>query len=131
MLKNVAEALQIPVMVTNQITTQYHAAVVDPSGDKQPGDSKQDTLVKGQIIPALGNTWSHCVTTRILLHSIMDARRLVIAKSPQSPMVELGYTVGSAGVVQSEDFAPVIPQQGEDAGHFAQIEMGGMAKFDL
>jgi hypothetical protein len=74
-------------------------------------------------VPALGNTWSHCVTTRILLHSAEDMRKLVIAKSPCSPMVEMTYLVSKAGVEQGEE--ATLPVAGVDMGHFAGIDMGG------
>ena len=78
-----------------------------------------------QIVPALGNTWSHCVTTRILLHSTGISRQLVIAKSPCSPMVELEYEITQAGVLQVGDVLAEVPASGEDAGHFSRIRMGG------
>jgi hypothetical protein len=78
---------------------------------------------KNQIVPALGNTWSHCVTTRILLHSTQEVRKLVIAKSPSSPMVEMAYLVVKAGVAQGEE--ATLPISGADAGHFSSIDMGG------
>lgn len=52
-LKLLAESFQIPVLVTNQITTKFN----NSSGG-------YDT---GSLVPALGPMWAHAVNTRLTL----------------------------------------------------------------
>ena len=49
LLKFIAERFDIPVIVTNQVTTTFRSSSNNSN-----------------LLPALGNTWSHCVNTRLL-----------------------------------------------------------------
>ena len=66
------------------------------------------------LAPALGNTWSHCVSHRLSLtidpdpvpdlgdrdhHPAADRRTATIVKSCLAPPVAVGYRVTAAGVV--------------------------------
>ena len=82
-------------LVTNQVT---------------PGSNSQ-------LLPALGNTWAHCVNTRLRLNATKEVRRITspghsntseievikrtlkITKSPLSGPVELQYEINERGVV--------------------------------
>ena len=64
--------------MTNQITTQV---LCDQSGEPQ---SDCDWMLegvegasKGVVTTALGNTWSHCVSTRMVLQFLERGRRMV------------------------------------------------------
>lgn len=50
-LKTISESFDVPVVVTNQVTTRFGAG------------SKQD----GALVAALGPMWAHAVNTRITL----------------------------------------------------------------
>jgi len=137
LLKTIAEGVGIPIMVTNQITTQHTkektavdlrttSGAIVAADDPEPSEilTQRARMDRKHIIPALGNTWSHCVTTRVILHSMGASRRLVIAKSPSAPMAELGYCIVKEGVQQDLE-GTKLPEAGTDAGHFNDIEMGG------
>ncbi|KAF2368163.1 DNA recombination and repair protein Rad51-like C-terminal [Trinorchestia longiramus] len=53
------------------------------------------------VTPALGNTWTHFVNTRLIFQYTADlaVRQLVIVKSPVSPLAVFDYTVTPAGVL--------------------------------
>lgn len=56
------------IVVTNQITT--HMSHVQSEGEEL-------AIERGVVTAALGNTWSHCVNTRLLLQFMADGKRLV------------------------------------------------------
>lgn len=62
---------------------------------------------------ALGNTWAHCVNTRLVLEEIQNTspnvdvetyRRIKIAKSPVSPVILIPYKIASEGILLDEQF---------------------------
>lgn len=79
-LKWIAEAFRIPVLVTN------HAIV-----------GSADSLKA-----ALGTAWSHCVNTRFVMREHDNQRLLCIEKSPIAPPLSVPYTIGPMGLVPLE-----------------------------
>ena len=63
-LKYLAEAFRIPVLVTNQVTTQWGEAAAFGSGGGGGGGSE------GHLTAALGTLWAHAVNTRLVLESL-------------------------------------------------------------
>ncbi|XP_077567635.1 DNA repair protein RAD51 homolog 2 [Stigmatopora nigra] len=93
-LKYLAHQFNIPVVLTNQITTHI---VNQGSGTATEGDS-------GMVTAALGNTWSHSVNTRFIMqYDDGRQRQLLIAKSPVAPFVMLNYTIQKEGIVIKEN----------------------------
>ncbi|XP_061610073.1 DNA repair protein RAD51 homolog 2 isoform X3 [Phyllopteryx taeniolatus] len=88
-LKYLAHQFNIPVVLTNQITTQIgHQG----SGPLTEGDS-------GIVTAALGNTWSHSVNTRFIVQYVDGLQRqLLVAKSPVAPFAVLNYTIQKEGI---------------------------------
>lgn len=90
LLKYFAERFNIPVLVTNQVTTSTSSEL-----------SKDSCL-----IAALGNTWAHAVNTRLMIrHSNEDhsIRELLVAKSPLCPLSKFLYKIDASGIVQVDD----------------------------
>lgn len=83
-LKSLAESFNIPVLVTNQITTQFHG-----------GNQK--------LVPALGPMWAHAVSTRLELSAGDESRSLVLSKSNLAPSIRIPYKVTTMGI--EEDVA--------------------------
>jgi hypothetical protein len=106
------------VVVTNQVTTKH-----TQEGSSGAKDADGYGGSDGDLAPALGNTWSHCVNTRLLLdasaHSMGTAggggddmegggmeghtgeqsvRRMTIAKSPVAASVSVHYSIQAGGV---------------------------------
>ncbi|GAX22257.1 RAD51-like protein 2 [Fistulifera solaris] len=54
----------------------------------------------GELIPALGESWAHAVTTRLILshHRGTNERTCTLAKSPRLPAASANYQVTSAGI---------------------------------
>lgn len=81
-LKYLGETFNIPVVVTNQVTTTYS------NGDPNRGSS---------IAAALGPTWAHSVTTRFILKEKNVVRILEVAKSPLYSPVTYIYCINEKG----------------------------------
>lgn len=93
LLKRVAEIFGIPVVVTNQMTTCR--PVNSASSDQVLGPQPERVLSA-----ALGNTWAHCVNTRLELRKDEGGNRhLCIAKSPISPPVTFPVRISEGGIV--------------------------------
>ena len=81
-LKSLAESFNIPVVVTNQITTKIEGS-------------------KAWLAPALGTAWSHAVNTRLTLSADVagePGRSLCVSKSSFAPSVRVPYTVTRKGL---------------------------------
>ncbi|XP_077408755.1 DNA repair protein RAD51 homolog 2 isoform X2 [Vanacampus margaritifer] len=82
-LKYLAHQFNIPVVLTNQITTHI--------GHQGSGS--------GIVTAALGNTWSHCVNTRFIVQYVNGLKRqLLVAKSPVASFAVLNYTIQKGGI---------------------------------
>lgn len=90
LLKYIAEAFSIPVIVTNQVTTK-----LDDDFGANDGNSFVTT--------ALGNTWSHSVNTRLLLEytSCTEGRMITIVKSPLARTAASPYSIDDAGLIST------------------------------
>lgn len=55
------------------------------------------------VIPALGNAWHHCVSTRLVLEQFEDYRTITIAKSPIAAKDSADFEIGMAGLVEIHD----------------------------
>lgn len=100
LLKYYAESFHIPVVVTNQVNSL-------PS---QKIEENDHSLFKIRYATAaLGTVWSHCVNTRLVLEYyhpnevIEEAKdrklfRMIIAKSPVSPVISFPYYIDSNGL---------------------------------
>ncbi|ORX91152.1 hypothetical protein K493DRAFT_52980 [Basidiobolus meristosporus CBS 931.73] len=73
------------------------------------------------VTAALGNTWAHSVTTRLIVEYVESAehlekanlRKISVAKSPIAPHGEFLYTIGKAGVVGLGRFSPEVDSEHE------------------
>lgn len=100
-LKYLAHQFNIPVVLTNQITTHL-------------GGSEEGS---GFVTAALGNTWSHSVNTRLIVQYVdAQQRQILIAKSPVAPFAVLNYTVEKQGIcIDGEDSQETL-YEGTDPG---------------
>ncbi|KAM9840488.1 DNA repair protein RAD51 homolog 2 [Aulostomus maculatus] len=106
-LKYLAHQLNIPVVLTNQVTTHVGDQGSAPSAE---GDS-------GFVTAALGNTWSHSVNTRFIVQYVDRVQRqILIAKSPVAPFAVLNYTIQKQGIcVDGKDSHETV-YEGTDPG---------------
>eukprot|EP00048_Salpingoeca_helianthica_P018826 m.243227 g.243227 ORF g.243227 m.243227 type:complete len:358 (-) comp27182_c0_seq1:21-1094(-) len=89
-LIRLAVSHNLAVVLTNQMTT------------KLGGESR------GQLVPALGESWGHMCTNRIVLSWQRGVRCATLAKSPTLPETTINYDVTPAGIrdVWVADLAP-------------------------
>ena len=66
-------------MVTNQITTHVSRDQVTKSDWLEETNGELED--RGLVTAALGNTWSHCVNTRLVLQFMEGGKRMV-SESP-------------------------------------------------
>lgn len=127
-MKRVASIADCVILVTNQVTTadgtrsgasatrsassssaSSSSAPVDDSDAAENPSEVADDL---SLIPALGNTWSHCINVRLVFeylpaestegHPCADARvprRARVVKSPLVGATELPFRIDATGVV--------------------------------
>uniref|UniRef100_A0A671MZ22 RAD51 paralog B n=1 Tax=Sinocyclocheilus anshuiensis TaxID=1608454 RepID=A0A671MZ22_9TELE len=110
------------VVLTNQITTHVGEKVHCPQWNQADVSSEEDS---GFVTAALGNTWSHCVNTRLIVQYEDTERRqlntlllcIVITKSPMAPFAMLSYTVQSEGIrLEGNENPESVLNQGTDPG---------------
>ena len=72
--------------MTNQITTHM---------SHDHSEVEETMMERGVVTAALGNTWSHCVNTRLLLQFLPDGKRLVLNYSRiiYITVISMVYTV--------------------------------------
>ncbi|XP_070782162.1 DNA repair protein RAD51 homolog 2 [Enoplosus armatus] len=88
-LKYLAHQFNIPVVLTNQITTHV--------GNR--GSPLSAEVDSGFVTASLGNTWSHSVNTRLIVQfANAYQRQILIAKSPVAPFAVLNYTIQKQGI---------------------------------
>ncbi|ESN99048.1 hypothetical protein HELRODRAFT_66822 [Helobdella robusta] len=107
-LKHLASSFHIPVIITNQITTQFKKPsdvnILHKDNCKVDEDNKcyalDDTTKNESTVLALGTYWTHCVNSRILLQytEMHTLRELCLVKSSQAPPLKLFYTIDSSGL---------------------------------
>ena len=105
-LKYLASTFNIPVLVTNQVTSTES---INKMFTMQTAEGVQvaATLPEPSYVslnPALGNTWAHCVNVRILIelfaHS-QSLRRVRIVKSPSCSSNSAYVDITAKGIVES------------------------------
>ncbi|CAM9591377.1 unnamed protein product, partial [Discosporangium mesarthrocarpum] len=105
-LKRLAYVFNAVVLVTNQVTTRFAPSNEPPQGGQQASVRSDDSFfqadvdghVGSYIVPALGNTWHHCVSNRLLLEHHETHREIRLCKSPLAPSVACKYEVETAGL---------------------------------
>jgi RAD51-like protein 2 len=85
-LAQLAANFRLAVVAINQMTTKFVGA-----GSIQSNNS--------HLVPALGESWAHAVTTRIILSSLSDdLRTCTLVKSPRLPSGSANYNIMECGV---------------------------------
>ncbi|CAM9349639.1 unnamed protein product [Pylaiella littoralis] len=113
-LKSLAYTFSAVVVVTNQVTTGFSSTSGIQAGSRQGiashtnSSSRKEnpafeTEVSGgrgesHIIPALGNTWHHCVSNRLILEQHEGYREMHLTKSPLAPAVSCRFVVQESGL---------------------------------
>jgi len=85
------------VVLMNQVTTKL--------GDRGGGDGGGAAAaadVAARLVPALGDSWAHAATHRIILHWHEGQRRAFIYKSPTQPAAGAEYAVTKEGLRQAK-----------------------------
>lgn len=93
----------IAVVVVNQMTTQI-------SGTNSSSETRSSTDFSTSLIPALGESWAHAVTTRLLLSADISnggvltradrhQRRIcTLVKSPHKPSGTASFIITEYGI---------------------------------
>ncbi|KAJ3178499.1 DNA repair protein rad51c [Geranomyces variabilis] len=115
-LRALAENRDVAVVMTNQMTTRIRR-VGAGLGD---GDS-------ATLVPALGDSWGHACTNRVILSWQDDARQASLVKSPNLPEATVLYAITADGVRDIAGFAaPPAPAAGtSNSRKRPHSELGG------
>lgn len=89
LLVDIASSFDIAVVVINQMTTKFGVS------GAAPGESR--------LVPALGESWAHATTTRLVLSSNLSSsaqaqRTCTLVKSPHRPPGTATYKVLECGI---------------------------------
>ncbi|XP_042867396.1 DNA repair protein RAD51 homolog 2-like [Penaeus japonicus] len=130
-LKSIAQQLNICVVVTNQVTSRFvdKEPLITGEGLEDEAETlsagSKETTYSSHITPALGNTWTHCVNTRLILqYDGTTSRQLIIAKSPVAPFAAFAYDIGAGGIEIKEN-RTFYSYSGSDPGlHKIQVQRG-------
>lgn len=100
-LKWLSDQFVVPIVLTNQVTTKVNSEdpEVDGSSMFNAANCRTAETATGSILPALGNTWSHSVTTRLMLK---PGGVLQIHKCPGAAKLHIQYKISAAGLVEQE-----------------------------
>lgn len=82
-LNQVAYTYNVGIVLMNHVTTRYDRNV---SG------------LNSRVIPSLGEQWSHCITSRIMLTWSDQQRIATLVKSPSRPMGAVEFEVNENGI---------------------------------
>lgn len=106
-LIELAKDFNLAVVLMNQVTTKFGQGKV------------------AELVPALGETWGHSSTNRIMLYEKNGTRFARLLKSPNRKKAEVPFQITEQGV-RSVDYIPDVPnhegeeeqeEQGEDHDH--------------
>lgn len=100
-LYQIAFQKNVAVVVLNHVTTKVNRAASNTSDPATTTTTTNEGST--QVVPALGDHWSHCVTNRIMMHweKTMDGcieRVARLTKSPSCPCSRATFAVLSKGV---------------------------------
>lgn len=94
MMKYIAEKFEIPILVTNQITTVVSKLEQDVNYELELIDDAS------HVTAALGNTWAHAINTRLTLQYLdQGLRQIMVTKSPLSPYKIFTYSIQTQGII--------------------------------
>ena len=98
-LGDIAQTYQIAIVVLNQMTTK----IFHHNNNNKSGQSSSNT--SSRLVPALGESWAHATTTRILLsentstsQSSSSIKTFTLVKSPHLPQGKVQFQILSVGI---------------------------------
>ncbi|KAL9322812.1 hypothetical protein ACSQ67_010865 [Phaseolus vulgaris] len=104
-IKSLAEFSRIPVVLTNQVRSQFGDESRMYSFQAQSRSTIKDNpaTYDSHLVAALGINWAHAVTIRLVLEARLGQRFIKLAKSPISPPLAFPFKITSSGVVLLDD----------------------------
>ena len=109
----VARQRQMAVVAINQLTTRIAAAGSSSSGSDL-----------SSLAPALGESWSHACTNRVLLYWKGRERCARIIKSPSRKQAACKYDIRQAGVRDAASHAEASSSSGKRSGEVVPVGDG-------
>lgn len=117
-LAEVAFQHRCAVVVSNHVTTRISSQATaatninEDSSGSSSSSSVQNSVGTASLVPALGDSWAHAITTRLLLHwdhagSFNTAQQqqqprrqrvATLAKSPAMPLQSVAFVVNKKGI---------------------------------
>jgi RAD51-like protein 2 len=95
-LMALATAKEVAVILMNQVTTKV--IKVHTTTTTTTTNNNNNNAVVTRLVPALGDSWAHAATNRIVLYWKDGTRQAFVYKSPTRPAATAEYTVTQDGV---------------------------------
>lgn len=110
LLSDIATSFDVAVVVINQMTTKF-------------GSNAGTGQAESRLVPALGESWAHATTTRLVLSSSSAAsqnrahRTCSLIKSPHRPCGTATYKVLECGIrdIDTPDVSSKLAVNGNEA----------------
>jgi RAD51-like protein 2 len=97
-LSMLAATYQLAAVAVNQMTTKFSSSSADGLPQAPDGSSIAATSAT-KLVPALGESWAHAVTTRLVLSCENQQQRYCsLTKSPRFPTASAQFEIIEAGV---------------------------------
>lgn len=110
-LSDLASEFEVAVVVINQMTTKFGMPNPTSTGESQ-----------SRLVPALGESWAHATTTRLVLAMPSSTnnqvhRTCTLVKSPHKPCGTATYKVLECGIrdIDTRDTSAVAMQEADNA----------------
>lgn len=101
-LMTLATAKDLAVILMNQVTTKMIKVNQGRDREQQQGADPYNKYTTSttvtRLVPALGDSWAHAATNRIVLYWKDGTRQAFVYKSPTRPAATAEYTVTQDGV---------------------------------
>lgn len=93
-LSELASTYQIAVVAINQMTTKFMSTMNSTGNELNTNNSSM------KLVPALGESWAHAVTTRLVLSANEGNQQRIctLTKSPRLPTGSAAFQIVEAGV---------------------------------
>ncbi|KAL3530641.1 hypothetical protein ACH5RR_009963 [Cinchona calisaya] len=129
-IKSLAEFSRIPVVVTNQVRCHSGDESFQYSFQVQSISENQEypTTFDSHLVAALGISWAHAVSIRLVLESRSGQRFIKLAKSSVSPPVAFPFTITTSGITLLDDYG--VEMSGPEINTICGQGQSGVINFD-
>lgn len=94
-LMAIADEMHVAIVFMNQVTTKIASSNWAQSTSTVDG---RGSAMQTRLVPALGDSWAHAATSRVILYWESGVRYAFLYKSPTQPAASAAYAITKDGV---------------------------------